>query len=131
MNPIKLKYILKQHKLWLTSNGIKGNRADLSEANLNRADLYGADLYEADLSYANLYGADLSEADLYEANLSYANLSEADLSYANLYGADLNGANLIGVKGLNEAHIEKERKHLLTMLQHPWYPRKVIKRLIY
>ena len=56
----ELSKILEQHRLWLKTEGRKGQRANL----------YKADLSEVDLSEANL-----SEADLSEANLSLANLS--------------------------------------------------------
>ncbi|NLL64081.1 MAG: pentapeptide repeat-containing protein [Ruminococcaceae bacterium] len=105
----ELDQILDKHKLWLSSNGEEGERADLRCADLryanlrcadlSYADLRHADLHSADLSYANLSSADLhyanlSSADLHYANLSYANLHYADLNYANLYYADLSYANL-------------------------------------
>ena len=60
----ELDKIIDNHKLWLQSDGEKGERANLS--------------------YADLRSADLSYADLRSANLSYANLSYADLRYADL-----------------------------------------------
>ncbi len=75
----ELEQILEQHRIWLTSGGSEGRKADLSEADLNKADLRWADL-----RWANLRKADLSKADL-----SYANLSEADLREADLTGADI------------------------------------------
>ena len=59
MNKNVLNKILDNHKLWLQTNGEKGERADLRSA-----DLSFADLRSADLSYANLRSADLSSADL-------------------------------------------------------------------
>ena len=80
----ELDKIIDNHKLWLSSGGEKGERADLSSA-----DLRSADLSSADLRYANLRSADLSSANLSSANLSSADLSSADLRYANLRSADL------------------------------------------
>ena len=85
MTKEQLGEILKQHRLWLSSNGAEGTRADLSGANLSRA---------------NLSGANLSRANLFGVNLSGANLFEADLSGANLSGAYLFEANLTGAKGV-------------------------------
>ena len=65
MNTKELDLILKNHKLWVESDFVKGNRADLMRANLS-----DADLSDADLMRANLSGADLSGADLMRANLS-------------------------------------------------------------
>ena len=85
----KLNEILKKHKLWLSSGGEEGERANLSNADLRNANLSGADLRNANLS-----GADLMVANLRNANLSGADLSGADLRNANLRGADLRGADL-------------------------------------
>ena len=89
----ELEVFLRKHKLWIEGDP-KGERADLSGANLWRANLRGADLRGADLSGADLSGANLWRADLRGADLSGADLSGADLSGANLWRADLSGANL-------------------------------------
>ena len=62
MDQKKLDKILDNHKLWLSSNGEKGEKANLSDA----------DLRYANLSYANLR----------YANLRYANLSSANIDYS-------------------------------------------------
>ena len=79
MEASKLKEILEQHKLWLETNGVQGQYANLRGANLGGANLSGADL-----RYANLTGADLRHVNLYYANLTDAYLTGADLRYANL-----------------------------------------------
>ena len=89
MNKAKLDKILDNHKLWLRSKGVKGERADLRGANLECADLRGANLECADLRGANLECADLRGADLRGADLRGANLRGADLRGANLRGANL------------------------------------------
>jgi len=109
MNKVELNEVLKLHKLWLETrfaNKVKGERANLSGANLRRADLRGANLIranlsEADLRDANLRDANLSGANLRDANLRDANLSGANLNEANLTRADLNEANL------NEANLTR------------------------
>lgn len=80
----ELEEILDNHKLWLSSNGENGERADLRYADLSNADLRYANLRSADLSSADLRSADLSNADLSNANLRFADLRYADLSNANL-----------------------------------------------
>ncbi|HAU5443908.1 TPA: pentapeptide repeat-containing protein [Cronobacter sakazakii] len=99
MNSAELSKIMDEHKVWVTSFGENGSKANLYGADLRGANLYGADLRGADLSGADLRGADLRGADLRGANLSDADLYGADLSDANLsdadlYGADLSDANL-------------------------------------
>ena len=96
-----LSAILKEHQLWINSNGENGERADLSNKNLRGenlrgANLRGADLRGANLRGANLRGADLRGADLRGANLFRANLIGADLRGADLFRADLEGADLEG-----------------------------------
>ncbi|EKQ9977395.1 pentapeptide repeat-containing protein [Cronobacter sakazakii] len=99
MNSAELSKILDEHKVWVTSFGENGSKANLRGANLYGANLRGADLSDANLRGANLSDADLSDANLrganlYGANLRGANLSDADLSDANLRGADLSDADL-------------------------------------
>ncbi len=102
MNKEELDEILNKHKLWLRSNQLEGNRANLSEAYLREADLREADLREAYLREADLSEADLREADLREAYLRGANLREADLREAYLRGANLRGKNHIRIYNFAE-----------------------------
>ena len=108
MEASKLSLILDQHRLWIITNGVQGERAVLRDTNLEGADLSvanlsGANLEYANLCYANLSGANLNGAYLNGANLCYANLTGANLEYANLQGADLRVAILRGanLKGAN------------------------------
>ena len=83
----ELDKILDNHKLWLSSGGKEGERADLSSAdlrsaNLSSAYLRSANLSSANLRYANLHNADLRSADLYNADLRYADLRSADLDFS-------------------------------------------------
>ena len=96
MEASKLKEILDQHKFWLETNEVQGERANLKGANLSGAILKGAYLRDADLFDANLSGAILKGAYLGGANLSYADLINANLRGADLNGAYLGGANLYG-----------------------------------
>tara|TARA_R110000851_G_scaffold267357_1_gene419844 strand:- start:99 stop:662 length:564 start_codon:yes stop_codon:yes gene_type:complete len=92
----ELKAILKDHKLWIQSNGKQGKRAYLVGADLHGADLWGVNLGGANLEYANLDNANLQGADLQGANLVGAYLVGADLVGADLVGAYLVGAYLQG-----------------------------------
>ena len=113
-----LSVILKEHQLWLDSNGENGERADLSNkiligadlegANLIRANLIGANLIGANLIRANLIGANLIIANLIGANLIGANLRSAYLIRANLREANLKEASLIGANLLNANLIEAD-----------------------
>lgn len=76
---MNLKKILEQHKIWVTSFGEKGVKADLRGANLCGANLCGVNLCDADLRGANLRGANLCNADLCDVNLRGADLRGADL----------------------------------------------------
>ena len=117
--------ILKEHQLWLESNGRNGKKADLSNknligadlegANLRGADLRGADLEGANLRGANLRGANLIGANLIGANLREASLIEASLIEANLRGANLKGAYLRGanLRGANLEGAYLERANLI------------------
>ena len=69
MEASKLNLILEQHKLWLETNGMQGQYANLT----------GADLRYVNLYYANLTGANLTGANLTGADLRYANLTNTIL----------------------------------------------------
>ena len=124
-----LSAILKEHQLWINSNGENGERADLSNKNLRGenlrganlrgadlrgADLIGANLFRANLIGANLRGADLRGADLRGADLFRADLFRADLFRADLEGADLEGADLEGAN-LEGANLEGANLNLRFM----------------
>ena len=106
----ELKSILAEHKIWIQSNGVQGQRADLRGAYLYRADLRGADLSGAKLNGANLIYADLTGAHLEGANLTDANLTDADLTDANLTRANLTRANLTGTI------LDKKKEQGTTMI---------------
>jgi uncharacterized protein YjbI with pentapeptide repeats len=94
----ELKAILKDHKLWIQSDGKQGKRAILRNTDLRLANLQRANLQRANLQRANLRGAYLEGANLVGADLYGANLHGAYLEGANLQGADLEGANLMDAK---------------------------------
>lgn len=96
----ELNIILEKHKIYITTSGQEGERADLKEAYLREANLSGADLEEAYLEGADLRGAYLDGANLEGAYLKGANLKGADLEGVNLTWADLRGAYLSSVRGL-------------------------------
>ncbi len=64
MEASELKEILEQHKFWIETNALKGQRANLEGANLEGANLEGANLEGAYLEGANLEGAYLWGANL-------------------------------------------------------------------
>lgn len=90
----ELEQVLETHKLWVSSNGLRGKRADFSQANLSNANLAKAELSNANLSGANLNGA----------NLSYSHLEKAILTGAHLMGVELYGAQANGLD-LRDAHL--------------------------
>ncbi len=90
----RLRKILEEHQKWLDSNGVKGEKAGLTKANLRKADLIGANLRKADLERANLIKASLNGTSLRESNLKDANLT----GLTGLQGGKLAGANVSGTK---------------------------------
>jgi len=73
----ELDQILQQHKLWLKTGYVKGDRAHLEDADLRGVNLLGVDLRGADLLRADLRGVNLRDADLRGADLWYADLRGA------------------------------------------------------
>ena len=124
MEQAKLNKILDNHKEWLRTNGEKGERADLSYADLSSANLRSADLSYADLSYA----------DLSSANLRYANLRSADLSYADLRSADLDYSAFPLWCGGLDVHIDDKQAtqllyHLIRNVEYSKNTSKSIKKI--
>ena len=73
----ELDQILQQHQLWMDSEGVTGQCAELRYANLTSANLYNANLFGVLLCGANLRGADLRGADLRRVDLFGADLRNA------------------------------------------------------
>lgn len=87
-----IEQVLRDHQIWIDTDGQAGRRANLSgwylsRAHLVHANLNGADLRQVNLSNANLHGARLICSDMRESNLMYANLTDADLRGAQIDGA--------------------------------------------
>jgi uncharacterized protein YjbI with pentapeptide repeats len=76
MEQAELNKLLKEHELWLKTNGEEGN-----QLNLKGQYLIEADFMFADLRGAELRGASLRNAYFYNADLRGANLSNAKLLY--------------------------------------------------
>lgn len=93
-----LEATLEAHAAWLASEGRRGRRADLTDAELSGADLSGRNLTRAILAGADLSGADLSEAVLDHARMIRARLGGADLLGASLVEADLTWTDLSGAR---------------------------------
>ncbi|HZB90002.1 MAG TPA: pentapeptide repeat-containing protein [Stellaceae bacterium] len=85
---------MKQHELWVASQGKEGRRLNLSGCNLEGVDLSGRLMAAARLDHTILVGANLKQANLAAAVLTGANLQGANLVCAELRGADLRWANL-------------------------------------
>ena len=97
--PHLLTEILRQHKIWLDSDGREGKRANLYGEDLRHADLRGADLRSVNMRGAILDNLDLSDAcfedaDLAEASLKYIHAPKGLFQRANLAGSDFEGATL-------------------------------------
>lgn len=85
---------LRQHEIWVASQGKEGRRLNLSGCNLEGVDLSGKLLAAARLDHTILVGANLKGTNLAAAVLTGANLQGANLVSAELRGADLRWANL-------------------------------------
>ena len=110
----ELRRIVDAHKISCETGGNRGEKADLSLANLREADLQAAFLTGADLRGADLCGANLEEAFLDGANLQGANLQRANLSRAMLQGADLRQANLREAD-LQDAKLAGAKLHMANL----------------
>ena len=118
--PDDIFHILRDHEIWLESDGHDGHRAEIYHA-----DLSGADLYKANLRGAQIWDTYLYEADLREADLSESEGIKAEF----LAGADLSGARLpedikrFGTLDDVEKYSKRAQKTLwgtLILLHYSW-----------
>ena len=107
----ELAQILEQHRIWLESHELEGERADLTGAKLDRCYLTGANLRRAVLDTANLKNCDLMLADLREASLIGANLQGANLLGTQFRDADLQSARFGDAIGLIEGQFAGTNLH--------------------
>ena len=119
MKKEELNKMLDVHKLWLESEGEKGNPAYLEGFDLEGINLSGVNLANANLAGANLTGANLSGCYLIETNLEDVNLTGADLEYADMEGSKLVGAifmtELKDVADLSYCEVTKDQLPWLAM----------------
>jgi uncharacterized protein YjbI with pentapeptide repeats len=103
MNPIVLLATLRDHKIWLTSNGKRGGRADFTGLNLgamnfDNANLEGACFKGASACFTSFEGANMRHTNCEGVNFYRANISGVDFSGASLKGAKLVHAHTTGRK---------------------------------
>jgi uncharacterized protein YjbI with pentapeptide repeats len=83
-----LQVALRDHSLWVDSNGAEGARADLEGADLSDAKLSGSYQSGGILRNCNLSWAWMAHYDFVLADLAGANLMGTDLRFCNFRGAD-------------------------------------------
>jgi uncharacterized protein YjbI with pentapeptide repeats len=88
LKPEDVARMVRDHAIWVKSQGSEGARADFSGADLTAADFSGRNLCLADLSGALLAEAKMEASLLIAANFRGANLTRANLAHADLRGAD-------------------------------------------
>lgn len=90
----KLSDIIKEHALWLKTNGEKGKQADLSHQTLKFIDFSDCQLKRADFQFAIIDHCVFNHANLGSADFNRATIDATDFMYATMYGAMLNHSSL-------------------------------------
>jgi uncharacterized protein YjbI with pentapeptide repeats len=90
LQPSAVAQMVRDHAIWVKSQGRAGARADFSGVDLAAANFSGRNLCLADFS-----GALLADAQMKSALLIAADFRGANLTRANLRAADLRGANFL------------------------------------
>jgi uncharacterized protein YjbI with pentapeptide repeats len=94
INGEKLSNIIKEHALWLKTNGEQGKQADLSYQTLKFIDFSDCQLNKANFQFANIDHCVFNHAKLVSANFNWATIAATDFKYANMYGAMFNHSSL-------------------------------------
>lgn len=110
------KFILKQHQLWLGTNGKKGTRLDFSSEFIPQSAFDNADMRNSAFNCTILSNSSFNSAHLVQARLHHANLSHADFSNADFFKTNMTEARLRGVK-LN-IHVENRQKEDLESMKN-------------
>ncbi len=89
-----LDEILKNHQIWLKSNGKEGTQADFTNFALIDNQLLGVNFEKAIFSSSRIEDVDLRNANLSETLFIGSNLIKTNFKGANLNGANFTNANL-------------------------------------
>ncbi len=121
VSPDQLREVIARHELWLRSNHVQGERAELQEISSTELGILSGDLRGANFAGSRLFfeseegrrrdgiwflQAKLGNADLRRVDLTGAFINGTDLRGADLRGAILSGAQLIECD-LREAKLTK------------------------
>lgn len=90
----KLSNIIKEHALWLKTNGAKGKQADLSHQTLTFIDFSDCQLNKANFQFATIDHCVFNHAKLVRADFNRATIDATDFMYANMYEAMFNHSSL-------------------------------------
>lgn len=96
---------LKDHQLWLETNGQKGRQALFVNADLGGFDFSGMDLTLVNFDYANLKNADFMGAEIHGCSFFRANVSKA----RNIYSWQTPTKNNRICYSVNHKHVVKHK----------------------
>jgi len=99
VNQEELDEIIRNHGIWLNTNGNRGKRAILKQCNFDNLKFHNVDLSYADISDSTFCLANISQSDF-----SGAILEDSFFSNVNIIGSYFCGSNLIKTK-FQGAHI--------------------------
>ncbi|MGB1007055.1 MAG: pentapeptide repeat-containing protein, partial [Thalassobaculaceae bacterium] len=97
----ELTRMIADHLTWVSNNGSKGSRADLSRRDIRGQSLQQTNLSAAVMPFVVAPDSDWRQMYLLMSDLSFADLRNTDLTRSNLRGATLRRANLSGANLAN------------------------------
>jgi uncharacterized protein YjbI with pentapeptide repeats len=120
LNKTQIDKCIEEHKLWLTSNGSQGTKANFSSKLINIANFKEANLSDSNFSNSILKIIEFVDANLQNVNFENAELTKVDFHNANLTGANFKSTEFIKVH-INEEMLsqlngltEEQKKGIIT-----------------
>lgn len=101
--PVSLEEMVKNHQIWLKTNGLEGTKLDLTGHDLRNIafSLIGSNLTMLTAEHSIWYGLDLSQINLQASHVGESDFRNCNFTNADLRGSTFEKCNMVGAKFLH------------------------------